>query len=840
MTVGATDFVFTPLDVSHGLSDNQIRYISQLPDGRLVFTTSGNLNIYNGSGFTYIHRTARHVYPLAGYDGHYRVYRQGDSLLWVKDTHKLMCVNLRREAYVEGIDAYLKHRGAPLPFDDLFMDSAGRLWLLSAGKLWQDGRVVCEPATDKGSLQDLEGDGDNLYLFYATGEVACHDPATGRERYCKAAYGANEQGVFGRTSLVVRAGHDFCQLRNGTKGGFWMFDTRRCLWRKMLETNYALNTVVVRAGSAYISCATGLWIVNIGSGEKRYLPALKTVAGNVIDTEISTVFYDRQGGLWLGTLNRGLLYYHPARYRLSLVGRSFFPVASTKDIMVQAFAQDEAGRMYVKCNQGVYHYHPADNKANVLTPVPEELLPAPVRHALNRRPPTVYEGHEYTALHTDARGRTWAGTGDGLMLFEPGADAPRVFYAEDGLVNNFVHALLEDRRGSLWVTTSHGISQVQADAETSRVNFVNFNTYDGTLSGEYADHAVFEAADGTLFMGGINGFNTIRPEQVRADAVPFRPVFTNLYLQGSEVRVGREYGGRVIMPVAAPYTKTLELLHNQNFLTLEFSAVNYLNPSKTRYRYRLTGIDDQPREAHAEAGGMLRVAYTNLPHGTYTFTITATASGSEWSGEETEISITISAPWWQTTVAYVLYVLCGVCVVALAVWLYVRHTRRTLERRHREEVLLFRIRSLIDQNKLLEEEKMISARKPEVAGTEPAVLKAEALGTADSEFLARAIELVEANLNVPGYSVEMLSRDLCMDRTGLYRRLMALLDKSPSLFIRNIRLQKAAQLIAEGRLSIADIAEQVGFSSSSYMSKCFQEVYGCKPSEYAEKAKKST
>jgi len=76
-----------------------------------------------------------------------------------------------------------------------------------------------------------------------------------------------------------------------------------------------------------------------------------------------------------------------------------------------------------------------------------------------------------------------------------------------------------------------------------------------------------------------------------------------------------------------------------------------------------------------------------------------------------------------------------------------------------------------------------------------------------------------------------------MDRTGLYRKLIILLDKSPSLFIRNVRLEKAAQLILEGKLNISEITERVGFSSSSYLGKCFFEQYGCRPSEYARKVK---
>ena len=76
-----------------------------------------------------------------------------------------------------------------------------------------------------------------------------------------------------------------------------------------------------------------------------------------------------------------------------------------------------------------------------------------------------------------------------------------------------------------------------------------------------------------------------------------------------------------------------------------------------------------------------------------------------------------------------------------------------------------------------------------------------------------------------------------MERTGLYRKLITILDQSPSLFIRNIRLKRAAQLILENNMTMGEISENVGFSSPSYMSKCFQETYGCKPSEYIIKVK---
>ena len=153
----------------------------------------------------------------------------------------------------------------------------------------------------------------------------------------------------------------------------------------------------------------------------------------------------------------------------------------------------------------------------------------------------------------------------------------------------------------------------------------------------------------------------------------------------------------------------------------------------------------------------------------------------------------------------------------------------------REDILLLRIQHLIERCSRYEQQ---YESVPET--TENDDRQEPSLNAADSEFLNKAIALVEANINTPNYSVEQLSKDLCMDRTGLYKKLNALLDKSPSLFIRSVRLKKAATLLREGQMSVSDIAVAVGFSSASYMSKCFQEEFGCKPSEYAAQKQEST
>lgn len=843
----ANDFVFTSVDVSQGLSDNQIRYILQLSDGRMAFTTSGNVNLYDGNSFKYIHRNTQHIYPLSKYNGYYRIYQDSDSLLWIKDYHKLWCLNLYKEQYISNLEELFSEQGISKPIEDLFVDDNQRMWLLIGDSLIHYKKSeTFNIGKHQGSLQDLASDNENIYLFYNTGEVVCYSLKTKKVRYQCIAYPATEQSLFQRTSLVVKGKNGYYQLRNGSKGGFFFFDPMNRKWKKILETDYTLNTLVLTTDDlAYISCPHGFWIINPQNNEKQYLPTLKTVDGSLIDTEISTLFYDKQGGLWLGTLNRGLLYYHPSRYRFTYIGQSYFSKNSKKDINVQSFAQSKEGTIYIRCQSGIYQYHSLTESNYVLTPVRSTSLPDNVQKQLYQNIQNRFNNKQYTAVLTDNRGWTWAGTPDGLKLFQPELKEERTFYTEDGLCNNFVHALLKDHNHNIWVTTSYGISQIRIDSISNTISFVNFNTSDGTLQGEYSDGAIFEAKDGTLYFGGINGFNILKPENTIAEQLPFKPVFTNLFLRGEKVQVGKYYDGRIILNKATPYTKQIELSYNQNFLTFEFSSINYQNPHQTNYRYQLTGIDTGWNEISVNKQnrklgekGILHASYTNLPAGRYIFKVMATNNKLNWNGAITELNIIIHAPWWKTSIAYVIYIVLFIIALIVIIVSYNRISRKRMERVHKEEILFIRLKNLIEQVNQLEAEKesYLSKSIPDNNSFE----ELNNPDSTDSFFLTKAIELVEKNLGSPNYSVEQLSKDLCMERTGLYRKLITLLDKSPSLFIRHIRLQKAAQLILEGQLSINEISEKVGFSSSSYLSKCFQESYGCRPSEYAEKIRKST
>ena len=104
----------------------------------------------------------------------------------------------------------------------------------------------------------------------------------------------------------------------------------------------------------------------------------------------------------------------------------------------------------------------------------------------------------------------------------------------------------------------------------------------------------------------------------------------------------------------------------------------------------------------------------------------------------------------------------------------------------------------------------------------------------DEKLVQNATAYIESQLDNTELSVEMLSESLGMSRVNLYRKLLSATGKTPSEFIRLIRLRHAEQLLMKSQLSISEIAYSVGFSSSRCFSKCYKELYGYLPSQYSQ------
>ncbi|WP_298547090.1 hybrid sensor histidine kinase/response regulator transcription factor [uncultured Aquimarina sp.] len=101
----------------------------------------------------------------------------------------------------------------------------------------------------------------------------------------------------------------------------------------------------------------------------------------------------------------------------------------------------------------------------------------------------------------------------------------------------------------------------------------------------------------------------------------------------------------------------------------------------------------------------------------------------------------------------------------------------------------------------------------------------------DKEFIQKVLNHIYENLSDPDLSVESLSSELHLSRSQFYRKIKTLTGQTANQFLRNIRLQKAKQILESGSTNISEVCYKVGFSSPSYFTKCFKTQFGILPTE---------
>ncbi len=307
---------FYHLDTYNGLSGNSIVHILQLDDDRMVFTSDDGVNIYDGMSYHHYPRKRATEYHLSYYRGAYHVYIGKNDILWIKNWYSLLLLDLRHERYISDPVSYLRQLGIKETVHDVFLDSERGVWAVAGDKVVNVSRRLAIPLrADYGVLQDVDVYGDNAYLFFSTGEVRCHSLKDGRLIYVSAAYPKAESSVYKGFSLTVR-GHDGCfyQKRGGDKSVCLSFNTHTRQWKKLLEVPYTLHTIILNSRTSLcISCGKGLWNIDLTTGKALYQPALMMAEGGQVVPQVNTVFRDRQGGWWLGTYDKGLLYANSLR-----------------------------------------------------------------------------------------------------------------------------------------------------------------------------------------------------------------------------------------------------------------------------------------------------------------------------------------------------------------------------------------------------------------------------------------------------------------------------------------------------------------------------------------------
>jgi DNA-binding response OmpR family regulator/nitrogen-specific signal transduction histidine kinase len=138
-------------------------------------------------------------------------------------------------------------------------------------------------------------------------------------------------------------------------------------------------------------------------------------------------------------------------------------------------------------------------------------------------------------------------------------------------------------------------------------------------------------------------------------------------------------------------------------------------------------------------------------------------------------------------------------------------------------------------SRILERQKQVHDQFKRKVSINPAGVEITSM---DEKFVKKAVALVEANIENADFLVEDLCREMGMSRVYFYKKILSLTDKTPSEFIRFIRLKRAADLLEKSQLFVNEVAYQVGFNDPKYFRKYFKDEFGVSPNDYKKSFEK--
>ncbi|WP_426105666.1 diguanylate cyclase domain-containing protein [Massilia sp. TSP1-1-2] len=480
------------------------------------------------------------------------------------------------------------------------------------------------------------------------------------------------------------------------------------------------NTTVAIApapnGRIWLGGLNGLALLDPETGKvDQYLRAEAGRPGALGSDTVVSLYQQSDGPLWAGTV-AGLNRFDPASGSFSAI-----PFPNTNN-SITAIRPGSGGKLWITTNASVIHYDPASGEHRIYAaeknnPKGRTMLRA--NCVLEDRQGRVWMGSEYadgldmlelrsgvfrhflhddadrasmasnfiTALHEDGAGRLWAGTAQGLNEIVTAADGKISFKAYPAAGGDKVFSVQSDVRGHLWLTTLSAL--IRLDPATGRAS--KYGAADGLLD-SYRVGAGYAGADGKLYFAGGSGVIVVQSDAVQVDeSAPGVSITDVSVFNRSLTLAPRPAGVQLSGPVTAP--RKLVLTAEQSVFSIGFAALQYRNPGKSTFLYKLEGFDRNWVGADASHRS---ATYTNLDPGNYVFKVKAANERGVWSEEAASLVVTVLPPFWKTWWFRLLGGALAVAALALAYRIRVRAL--TGYKRKLESVIAARTAELAESN----------------------------------------------------------------------------------------------------------------------------------------------
>ena len=290
------------------------------------------------------------------------------------------------------------------------------------------------------------------------------------------------------------------------------------------------------------------------------------------------------------------------------------------------------------------------------------------------------------ALAIDKQGCVWVGTSNGVYVFDTHRGKTYQYGKGEGMANEMIQDLVVDKLGDIWATTANGLCRFRRTLSSEQpFALTMFDSQNKLGDAKFLPRTAASMADGKLLFGSSTGFYIVDPIQVKDMEYTGHPVFISLLVNNQEVVAGKEYDGRVILPFALSTTKKIVLEHDENFITVHFSGLNFDMPHHTYYKYRLQGVNNDwivisPQD------GIGRANYTDLSPGTYKLEVYSAGLDKVWSKQSATLEIEVLAPLWATWWAKLLYSLAFFALIIFVVRWKIEQNRKRMENEKYKEL----------------------------------------------------------------------------------------------------------------------------------------------------------
>ena len=340
------------------------------------------------------------------------------------------------------------------------------------------------------------------------------------------------------------------------------------------------------------------------------VPQYKALFTNVINS----LYQDRSGDIWAGT-SYGVI-------RLAGSAKDYKETVYPFPTTVNLIFQDSNGTIWIGGYSLPLHRMIAD-----------KFVPAFKDSVLAN----TLAGASVLSMQEDREGRLWVGTYGGLLQITDSGKIVRMVTIKDGLPNDVIYAILIDSGDNLWLSTDMGLTRYSPATGEMK----NYTEDDGLQSNEFNQGSALRSADGKFYFGGINGFNSFFPDSIHDNPVAPQVVLTDFKIFNTSVVPSAE-NARLDHTIWT--THRVFLRYTDAVLTFDFAALEFTDPSRNLFEYRLEGFDKD----WVNRGTEREVTYTNLDPGNYVLHVRASNNDGVWNLAGTSLAITIFPPWWMT------------------------------------------------------------------------------------------------------------------------------------------------------------------------------------------------